>query len=214
MARKFKLLQIAAPSNIERVLLPATRGVRGQLRRRMIPRMRVALLRHLKEIVRDTIRNTKLKRRTGRSFKSLREGIRVFGSGRLASVRGQVSGLVQLKAHEFGATIKPVKARKLAIPLKAALRANGEPKRKGPNSWRSAGSFIWKSKKTGQSFVVIKRRGRIVLLYALVNQVKIKPTLGLRKRATARRLRLARSWGTIMVTELRQFDLFALTKLR
>jgi hypothetical protein len=65
----------------------------------------------------------------------------------------------------------------MAIPLPAALNANGTPKRPGPRSWSN--TFVRESRKG--NVIIFQRKGRkIVPLYLLRRKVRIPRRLGLR----------------------------------
>lgn len=114
-------------------------------------------------------------KRSGRSSVALAKSARVTGTYKLDNIHGYLLVSEAVMANEFGATILPKKSRKLAIPLEAALYPDGSPKRLGPKSWSSLGTFIYKSRKTGHSYVAYKsQRKGLVLLYLLVDKVQLK----------------------------------------
>jgi hypothetical protein len=116
-----------------------------------------------------------LSRRSGRLIASIKESVTVRGQ-RLADIEGGIGGAVYLRTHEHGATIRPKKAKYLAIPLPEALNADGTPKLASPRQWKN--TFVARSK--NGNLLIFQRRGRhIVPLYVLKREVKIRPRLGL-----------------------------------
>lgn len=78
-------------------------------------------------------------------------------------------------ANEYGTKnpILPKTARSLAIPILDGLYPDGTPKRLGPESWRSLGTFVYKSRKTGHSYIAYKPTGgKLKIVYLLVDHVK------------------------------------------
>lgn len=80
--------------------------------------------------------------------------------------------------HEFGATIKPKKAKYLTIPLPAALDSKGVPLKKSPREWGN--TFVARSR-AGNLIIFQNRGAHIVPLYVLRSSVTIPPRLGLRE---------------------------------
>lgn len=116
-----------------------------------------------------------LSRRSGRLMQSIADSVKVTGQ-KIDTIEGQIGGPFWLRTHEFGATIRPKKALYLTIPLPAALRTNGTKLRKSARDWPN--TFVRMSKKG--NLLIFQRRGeRIVPLYLLKKEVKIKPRLGL-----------------------------------
>lgn len=116
-----------------------------------------------------------LRLRSGRGLRSIRDSIEVSTTG--SGVRAEISA-GELSMHETGATVVPRRARYLAIPTVFALDGHGNPRRRGPRSY-SSHSFVAKTK-AGNLFVFQRMRGdRIVPLYLLRKQTKIKARLGL-----------------------------------
>jgi hypothetical protein len=101
----------------------------------------------------------------------------------MATVTGTIgSDLPYARIQEFGGTITPKKAKFLAIPLPAALNANGTPIKSSPRDWPN--TFCAKSK--AGNLLIFQRRGtQIVPLYVLKSSVYIPPRLGLKKTLDA-----------------------------
>ena len=116
-----------------------------------------------------------LSRRSGDLIQSVKDSVRVT-STTLANVQGGIGGAFYLRTHEYGATIRPKKAKYLAIPLPEALNANGTPKLASPRQWKN--TFV-KQSKAGNLLIFQKRGRQIVPLFVLKKEVKIRPRLGL-----------------------------------
>jgi len=116
-----------------------------------------------------------LSRRSGDLIQSIKDSVRVTGTT-LATVEGGIGGAFYLRTHEYGATIRPKKAKYLAIPLPEALNANGTPKLASLRPWKN--TFV-KPSKAGNLLIFQKRGRHIVPLYVLKKEVKIRPRLGL-----------------------------------
>lgn len=120
-------------------------------------------------------RTGRLNKRTGRMVKSIYRSVSVVQ--RNEEVIGTIGGNLSARTHEFGATIRPKRAKMLAIPLPGALSARGAPIRPKPRDWPNL--FIIKSKK-GNLLLVRKVSGRIVPMYYLTKgPVKIPKRLGM-----------------------------------
>jgi len=116
-----------------------------------------------------------LSRRSGDLIKSIRQSVRVRGT-RVDDITGEIGGAFYASVHESGATIRPKKAKYLAIPLPEALDRRGVPLKPGPRDWPN--TFVAESKK-GNLLIFQRRTGRIVPLYVLKREVKIPPRLGM-----------------------------------
>ena len=181
---------------------------------RMARRMRAALRRALTDTIRFAYIDGSGPFRTGRSKRKLLNGVRSFGTT-FNGLRGHVMGPVSIAAHENGSTIKPKNAKALAIPLPDALRADGTPKLPGPNSWRITGSFIYKSRKTGRAYIARKNvDGKLVLLYALVDEVKLSKYKGFISKSWSKRApEMLQEFGNIMMQEISSVNLLGLSRL-
>jgi hypothetical protein len=112
-------------------------------------------------------------RRSGRSAAELPGSVRVRVGSTLESIQGYFLVNAPIAGLEYGPTVTPKNARKIAIPLPEALRADGTPKRIGPNSWRPLGTFVYTSKRTGQMYIAYNRKGVLHFLYLLVDRAKL-----------------------------------------
>ena len=124
-------------------------------------------------------RSRRIQRRSGklsRSFKTKAHG-RTLGSSRMivTSRLDYYAGV-----QEFGKkSMKPRSRKWLAMPLPAALRKSGTPKKKGPRDWQN--TFV-RPVKGNQLMVFQRRKGRKPLpLYLYMRQTRIPGRLGLRK---------------------------------
>ena len=135
------------------------------------PRFAVAYKEWLTEVAMVAARDFPV--RSGRGQRALQSSARVTGGRTFESIRGYFLVDSRIAVPEYGATVLPRNAKKLALPLPAALRADGSPKRLGPNSWRSLGTFIYKSKKTSQLYIAYRNKKGLVLLYILVDRATI-----------------------------------------
>ncbi|QXN71092.1 minor tail protein [Rhodobacter phage RcDurkin] len=193
--------------------LSGAKGFSGRAETRMTRLMRDELR---KALMRTVVNATKDFSKSGRARAQMLEGIRTFGQN-FNNLRGHIMGPVYIKAHEDGTTIVPDNAEKLAIPLPAALRADGRtPKLPGPNSWRNVGSFIFKSKKTGHSYVAYRAADKsLVLLYLLVDEVTLKEHSGFLRKAWNRQVApLGRAMGRIMMEEISKIDVGKLARVK
>jgi hypothetical protein len=117
-------------------------------------------------------------RKSGRSASMLASSSRVTGTT-LDSLRGYFFVSQEIAVNEYGSNppaITPKRARKLAIPILDGCFPDGQPRRKGPESWRSLGTFVYKSKKNKNLYIAYKSKtdGQLKLLYLLVDAVKLK----------------------------------------
>lgn len=108
-----------------------------------------------------------LSRRGGGAMQSIVRSVNVTGTS-LGSVQGSIGGDSYLKIHEFGGAIRAKNRQYMAIPLSAALNANGTLKRPRPRDWDH--TFVAASYKNGERKLIIYRRiGRkITPLYLLI----------------------------------------------
>jgi hypothetical protein len=158
----------------------------------------------------DVARVTSMRyaKRSGKSAAEIYSSARVRGGNRLDSIRGYFLVSPAIAANEYGAIITPKDAQALAIPLPAALYPNGMPKRRGPNSWRNLGTFIYKSKKTGKAYIAYRRKEapkgeyKLVLLYVLVDRAEIKPKRTLRNTYDEMTPKLYAQWADILKEEI------------
>jgi hypothetical protein len=151
-------------------------------------------------LIQATMRASRMKDPNRIVYRQLMMGVRVIGRASLLSLEGRIMAEPWLFAQEYGADIKPVESKMLAIPVFYALRADGSLKFQNPSSWRRFGSFVYTQKETGQKFLAYKgAAGDLRLLYILVDRVKLKPILGLNRTAELEIVRLISAWGQVFV---------------
>jgi hypothetical protein len=122
-----------------------------------------------------------LSKRSGRGLQSIVESIKVTGD-KPSDIQGHIGGVFYLRTQEFGATIRPKKAKYLAVPLPSALNENGVPLRPGPRDWEN--TFV-KMSKSGHLMIFRKLGKDIIPLYILLKEVTIPPRLGMRDTLNA-----------------------------
>lgn len=118
-----------------------------------------------------------LSKRSGDLVASIEKSVRIKGST-FENLEGYISAAFPGVVHEFGATIKPKKAKMLTVPLPAALDGRGVPLKKSARDWPN--TFVARSK-AGNLIIFQKRGTEIVPLYVLKSSVKIPPRLGMRQ---------------------------------
>lgn len=95
---------------------------------------------------------------------------------------GDVEGVLHLTdymaTHEFGGLIRPKGKTYLTVPLPAALKSDGTPKKLSARAWRH--SRVIRSRR-GNLLIVMQQGRRAVPLYVLKEKVRIPARLGLRK---------------------------------
>jgi phage gpG-like protein len=118
---------------------------------------------------------TTLSRRSGKLIDEIRKSAKVYGDS-LATVAAEIGGGNARYAgiQEYGGVVTPKKASYLTIPLKAALNADGTPKKQSAREWLN--TFVIKSK-AGNLLIVMRDGPNLVPLYVLKSQVKIPPRL-------------------------------------
>lgn len=118
-----------------------------------------------------------LSKRSGRLVEQLQKGIRVSGS-KFGDITGSLNINARYMIHETGGVVRPKTAKYLAVPLKAALKSNGTPKRRKPRDWPN--TFVIESKRG--NLLICRRVGKeIEPLYVLLKSARIPARLGLRK---------------------------------
>ena len=168
---------------------------------RVAPRFAAAFEDFLKRVARTTA--AQYPKRSGKSAAELPASARVRGSSSLASIRGYYLVSAKIAANEYGARVTPKNSKYLAIPMPAALRADGSPKRLGPRSWKSLRTFTYKSRKTGALYIAY-RSGRqgLVLLYKLEEAVKVPAKRTIRNTYDRMLPSLYLSWTQILGEEI------------
>jgi hypothetical protein len=125
--------------------------------------------------------NSSLSRRSGALINAIKRSVKVTGKD-FADIEGRIGvPLIYGSVHEYGATIRPKKAKYLTIPLPAALNPDGTPKKRGARDWDK--TFVIRSK-NGSLLIVQKVGNQIVPLYVLKTEVRIPPRLQLGKTLT------------------------------
>jgi hypothetical protein len=157
--------------------VPALRALSGT-----IPQRRESVIaRTIREVLRQGInrafdnayRDGAMPKRTSRSYNQMRGRAQAYGTS-LSSLRAHINAPANLVAHERGATITPINGDYLTIPIHQGLRGDGTPKLPSANSWRMLGSFVYKSKKTGQLYIARQNsQKRLEILYILVDSVEL-----------------------------------------
>lgn len=210
MTATAKLFEFVIPNEVRAAIRPLVRNRLLELESRLVPELKIALGNFVEDVITQTFATTSIKSRTGKMKKSVEEGYRVYGS-KISNIRAVYRALPYVLAHEYGAIIRPTRARVLTVPLPAALRADGTPKFRSPRSWKRYGTFSYTSKETGQGYLAYKNaRGELVLLYMYLDRVRIRPRLGLRKTHYKMLHELMRQWGLIIADELANIDIFSL----
>lgn len=119
--------------------------------------------------------DTTLATRTGTLVKSLKTAGTVTEAATIADVQAEIRLPGQYKVQEYGGTVKP-KNGYLFVPLPDALNPDGTPKKLNPRQWQD--TFIRESK--AGNLILFQRVGRkLIPLYALKSQVRVRPRLGL-----------------------------------
>lgn len=191
------------------------KGLSGRGETRVSRKIREAIRDVLRDTVKDAFRDGSAPYRTGRGQRAMLGGIRAFGTT-FGTLRGHIIGPGYMAAHEQGATIRPRKAKALAIPLPAALRPDGTPKLPGPRSWKNVvNSFIFKSKKTGRAYIAYKNAdGKLTLLYSLVEEAQLSKYKGFISRSWEKQKpELLAAIGQAMFYEMGQVDLLSLARV-
>jgi hypothetical protein len=119
----------------------------------------------------------RLARRTGELVAALTDGIRVTSAESIGNISGEFQLPDYAGIQETGGVIAGRAGNYLAIPLPAALRADGTPIMARPRDWDN--TFTAMSRRG--NLILFRRtgRGRVVPLYVLKRQVAVPPRLGL-----------------------------------
>jgi hypothetical protein len=147
------------------------------LEQMVAPQMAAAFKKWLSEVAKSVAADWP--RRSGASAMELGSSSRVVFSSDLASIRGYFLVSSPVAANEYGTNppaLTPKTAKMIAIPILDGCFPDGRPKRLGPNSWRSLGSFIYKSRSNKNVYIAYKSKtdGKLKLLYLLVDAIKLK----------------------------------------
>jgi len=206
---KTPIFRFNIPPSARKAFAPLVKNRLIAMERRIVPRMKVAMLNFMDDVVAESLARTKLSQVTGDLAKSLYHGTKVTGS-RLDTLAGVYRGASYATILEYGGVIRPVNARVLTIPLPDALRADGSPKFRSARSWKRFGTFSYTSKRTGQGYLVYKNKaGELVFLYMYVEKSVVRPKLGLRKAHSANMGDLMAAWGNIVATEMANLDIMS-----
>lgn len=116
-----------------------------------------------------------LSKRSGALVASIEKSVRIEGST-YNDLKGYIGAAFPAQVHEYGATIRPKKAKFLTVPLPAALDSRGVPKKKSARDWKN--TFVAKTRK-GNLIIFQKNGTQITPLYVLRTQVTIPPRLGM-----------------------------------
>jgi len=207
------IVSIGADKKSRDVLTKALYGISRDFQSSVIAPLKAALVEAMRQAVEDTLNDTELRSPTGMLHRVLRSGVSATGTRTIDNLRAVIRAPGWVSLHEYGGTIRPVNSKALALPLPAALRPDGTPKRRGPNSWRSLGTRVFRSKKTGRSYIVYTRgRGKqaeTVYLYVLVEEAHFKPKLGLRRHVNQVMPAILNAWAGILYDAITGVDLFA-----
>ena len=125
----------------------------------------------------------RLQTRSGATRASVKAEIQSGGARGSVSVSGP-----HVLAQEFGATIRPNRARFLRIPLPSILTGSGlvrgrfALRREGGRFVTDAGPTFIRRNKSGTPFIFVEDAGRLRALYVLRRQVRLDPRLGFVRR--------------------------------
>ena len=140
------------------------------IRQGMIFAMKRSTIRLADYIAEHKLSGQKLRVRTGGLRRSLQEKRAKKVQERGDGVIGIVGTNLKYAAiHEYGGTIRPKRAKWLAIPLKGALTARGVA-RGGPRDFKNT---FFAMSKNGNLIMFSKSMGSIIPLFALKKEVKI-----------------------------------------
>ena len=131
--------------------------------------------------------DTSIQTRSGALRRSFDFALR--GSGADAELKLFSAGQPYARTQEYGGTIRPKNKRYLTVPLPDALTASGVLKGgvrlvqrgKGYATADGEPTFIFRSKRGALLIGARARNGRTHLLYALREQVRLRPRLGFRE---------------------------------
>ena len=196
------LLDVKVPVDFYRALSPIrAAGVLEE--ERLTQRMKDALKTFMQEVARDALAESRLHVRTGTLRDSLRRGLVVWGDLTVNSIRAFFVVPDYVAAQDQGATIHPRQAKVLCVPLPAALRPDGSPKRRYPALWKPLGTFSYQSRTTGKGYLAYRDpRGGLVLLYAYVDVVTLPARLGLTLKYRTLLPTLISMWEGILADEV------------
>lgn len=115
--------------------------------------------------------------RSGNLILSIKNSVRIEGTT-FGDITGYIGAAFPAQVHEYGATIRPKKAKFLTVPLPPALDSRGLPLKKSARDWPN--TFVARTKKG--NLLIFQRRGTsIIPLYVLRTQVYIPPRLGMQE---------------------------------
>ena len=182
------------------------KSAKKDIDQRVAPRFAAELEDYTRAIIGNLRTTSSLEMRTGRMIARLLAGVRVTGRGSMETIRVTVDGPPGAVAQEYGATIRAKSARYLAVPVLFGLRADGSPKLTAPRSWQRFKPFVFKSK-DGRLFLAYKiASGELRIIYRLIEEIRVRPALGLNRQFDARSGELAAMFGNILIQELKNTD--------
>lgn len=178
---------------------PVTKRLEGIIARQM----REALREALNEAMDNAARDGSFPSRSGRGYAAVRGRAQAFGTN-FRSLRGHITAPLYLVAHDRGATITPKSSNYLTVPVFEALRADGTPKLASARSWIMLGSFVYRSKRTGQLYIARRTaEGKLSVLYLLLTEAQLKKHKGWAQAAWQRQLpSLSVAWGNILMNNI------------
>ncbi len=183
-------------ASIDKGLKAFERGFRSAINRSSVPigkelkRMLTLVLgemrkRHSTPFTKDrqpvTGLTNRLLKRTGKGLDSIKKTIKVnSGAGDFVEITGQIGAPFPMSVHERGKTIRPKRAKFLAIPLPAAVDSKGVLRMR-PREWPD--TFVGRSSKGNLLIFQVSGTG-IIPLFLLKRKVKIPARLGMGKALT------------------------------
>lgn len=193
-------------------VLSNTPGIRKGQIAQLTTYMREVLVDAMREAVDETKAKTTLKSRTGNLFKFMRSGMRAKGSGSPVTISVTFLFRPWMAIHETGGTITPKKSKYLTLPMPAALRADGRPKRRSASGWKDYGTFVYTSRKTGKKFLVYKSKstGDLVFLYYLAPRVDMPKRLDLLGAILEKEEQVVYLWGQAVLDVFGDVDLYGI----
>jgi len=148
----------------------------NELERIIVPELGPAFASWMKQVAANVAADWP--RRTGKSAMEIIESSRVTYGATLSSIHGSFLVSPNIAANEYGTKVRtPRNAQVICIPVYYGLYPDGRPKRLGPNSWRSLGTFWYRSKTTRQLYLAYKTKadGLKIVYIAVPTAGALKP---------------------------------------